>query len=61
MGEHLLTAGEASKRLNIHMNTLKQWRQKGFIKAIPWGPGEGKGSKYKYPESEIARLLQPKQ
>ena len=60
MGNQLLTPEEVAKQLQITLPTLKNWRRKGFIKAISWGPGEGKGARFKYPESEVKRLLQTK-
>lgn len=48
MNEKLLTAGEASKLLNIHRETLRRYQEKGYIKAI-----KTSGGHRRYKESEI--------
>ncbi|NHW89217.1 MAG: helix-turn-helix domain-containing protein [Archaeoglobales archaeon] len=52
MPEKLYTTGEVAKIFGVSYATVKKWAYSGKIKYI-----KTPGGKYRYPESEIKRLL----
>jgi putative resolvase len=52
MPEKLYTTGEVAKIFGVSYATVKNWAYSGKIKYI-----KTPGGKYRYPESEIKRLL----
>lgn len=52
----LLTLQQACELLNCHPNTLRNWDNKGILKAVRFGVRKDR----RYLRSEIVRLLQNK-
>lgn len=50
----LLTLKEACKILKVHPNTLRQWDEKGILKAIRFGPRRDR----RYKKADIIKLLE---
>ena len=49
----LLTLKEVSKILKVHPNTLRQWDQKGILKAVRFGPRRDR----RYRKKDISKLV----
>lgn len=49
----LLTLKEASKILKVHPNTLRQWDEKGILKAVRFGQRRDR----RYRKQDILNLL----
>ena len=52
----LLTLKEACGILKCHPNTLRQWDEKGILKAVRFGARRDR----RYLKEDIFKLLQPK-
>lgn len=50
----LLTLKEACEILKVHPNTLRQWDEKGILKAIRFGPRRDR----RYKKLDIIKLLE---
>jgi len=50
----LIKLKQASKLLNVHPNTLRQWDEKGILKAVRFGPRRDR----RYKKADIIRLLE---
>lgn len=48
----LLTLKQASDALNVHKNTLREWDNKGVLKAVRFGVRKDR----RYRKADIARL-----
>jgi DNA-binding transcriptional MerR regulator len=51
--EEIITLAEASDILGFHPNTLRKWDNKGFLKAIRFGPRKDR----RYKKSDILLML----
>lgn len=49
----LITLKEASRILKVHRNTLRQWDEKGILKAIRFGQRKDR----RYKKEDIFKLL----
>jgi excisionase family DNA binding protein len=49
----LISIGKASEMLGCHPNTLRQWDEKGILKAIRFGQRKDR----RYKKSDIIKLL----
>lgn len=49
----LLTLKETSKILKVHSNTLRQWDEKGILKAVRFGQRRDR----RYKKEDILKLL----
>lgn len=49
----LLTLKETSKILKVHLNTLRQWDQKGILKAVRFGQRKDR----RYKKEDILKLI----
>ena len=38
LGQQMMTIEEVARLLNVHTNTVRQWNQKGLLKAYRLGP-----------------------
>ena len=38
LGQQMMTIDEVARLLNVHTNTVRQWNQKGLLKAYRLGP-----------------------
>lgn len=36
--EGMLTMPEVAERMGVHLNTVRNWIQKGYLPVIKWGP-----------------------
>lgn len=52
--EELLKLTEVSKMLNVHPNTLRQWDEKGILKAIRFGRRQDR----RYRRKDIEKLME---
>ena len=52
-GEEILTLSEACKILGCHPNTLRQWDNKGYLKAIRFG---SRGDR-RYHKKDIDKMI----
>lgn len=52
-GDEILTLSEACKLLNCHPNTLRQWDNKGYLKAIRFGARRDR----RYYKKDILKFL----
>lgn len=52
----LLTLREVSEILKVHPNTLRQWDQKGILKAVRFGQRKDR----RYKKEDILKLLNHK-
>ncbi|MBI3443727.1 helix-turn-helix domain-containing protein [Candidatus Woesebacteria bacterium] len=52
----LLTLKEACEILKVHPNTLRQWDQKGILKAVRFGTRKDR----KYRKEDIMKILNKK-
>jgi len=52
MVEKYYTQSQVAERIGVHPGTVKTWRKQGLIKTI-----KTLGGRYRYPESEINRIL----
>lgn len=50
----LLTLKEACEILKVHPNTLRQWDEKGILKAVRFGPRRDR----RYKKTDIIKLLE---
>lgn len=50
----LLTLKESCKILKVHPNTLRQWDEKGILKAVRFGPRRDR----RYKKMDIIKLLE---
>ena len=50
----LLTLKEACEILKVHPNTLRQWDEKGVLRAVRFGPRRDR----RYRKTDIIRLLE---
>lgn len=53
----LLTLKEACEILKVHPNTLRQWDEKGILKAVRFGARRDR----RYRKDDIIKLLEVKQ
>lgn len=53
----LLTLKEACEILKVHPNTLRQWDEKGILKAIRFGQRKDR----RYKKEDILKLLESKE
>ena len=54
--EEIITLAEACEILGLHPNTLRKWDNKGFLKAIRFGPRKDR----RYRKSDILKVLKQK-
>lgn len=52
----LLSVRDTSKLLGIHPNTLRQWDEKGILKAVRFGPRKDR----RFRKSDIMKLIEAK-
>lgn len=52
-GEEIITLSEACKLLSCHPNTLRQWDNKGYLKAIRFG---ARGDR-RYHRKDIEKMI----
>lgn len=52
--QQLLTLKQASNALSVHPNTLRDWDNKGILKAVRFGVRKDR----RYRKDDIARLMQ---
>jgi excisionase family DNA binding protein len=52
-GDEILTLSEACKLLGCHPNTLRQWDNKGFLKAIRFGVRDDR----RYHRKDIEKMI----
>ena len=50
----ILTMKQASKLLNVHSNTLRNWDNKGILKAIRFGSRRDR----RYKKSDVLKLME---
>ena len=50
----LIKLKQASKLLNVHPNTLRQWDEKGILKAVRFGARKDR----RYRKEDIVKLLE---
>ena len=54
----LLTAKEAAKALNVHLNTIYRWSRTGYLPAFKFGGG--KTSMWKVKQEDVDKILEGK-